>query len=66
MVNDPRALARRLASELVLVGFAAAVYGGVRAVTEGSAGTAVRNAHAVRSTGSSARSESPGRRARSR
>ncbi len=33
--------------ELLLVGFAAAVYGGVRAVTEGSAATAVANAETI-------------------
>ena len=36
-----------VARELVLVGFAAAVYGGVRAVTEGSVAQAVANAEAV-------------------
>ena len=36
-----------VARELLLVGLAAAVYGGVRAVTEGSAAQAVANAEAV-------------------
>ena len=39
--------ARGVARELVLVGFAAAVYGGVRAVTEGSVARAVANAEAI-------------------
>ncbi len=36
-----------IAQELVIVGFAAAVYGGVRAVTEGSVAQAVANAEAI-------------------
>ncbi len=39
--------ALRAARELVIVGFAAAVYGAVRAVTEGSVAQAVANAEAV-------------------
>ena len=41
--NSPAAIAR----ELVLVAFAAAVYGGVRAVTEGNVAQAVANAHEI-------------------
>lgn len=40
-------MALGVARELVIVGFAAAVYGGVRAVTEGSVAQAVANAEAV-------------------
>jgi len=47
-VTTPRITAvLGVAQELVIVGFAAAVYGGVRAVTEGSVAQAVSNAEAV-------------------
>lgn len=43
----PRRQVLGIAQELLIIGFAAAVYGGVRAVTEGSVAQAVANAEAI-------------------